>query len=130
MVTKRSHFHSAVVSSFSPLTIPSRGILHPPPTEIAAPTNQQSPVPQNVAPQPRYLPPAVADDCSSESIETVSDDGAFIAILGGGHYIVDEVDRVDTAIWLATDDVVVCYEGGGEVKLIHDSDIAHAHQIH
>jgi hypothetical protein len=86
-------------------------------------------IPAETAPQPRYAPPAAANDCSSESIETVSDNGAFVAILGGGHYIIDGADRVDTALWLATDDVILCEEGGGTVKLIHDNEIAHAHHI-
>jgi hypothetical protein len=58
----------------------------------------------------------------------VSSDGAFIAILGGSHYIVDAVDRAETSTWLEADDVVVCDPGPGEdVKLIDDGNIVHAH---
>lgn len=66
-------------------------------------------------------------DCENESVSTVAEDGSFIGTLEGGKYIVDEIDRIDTQLWLVTDDVTVC-DGDG-IKLIHDGEIAHAHRI-
>lgn len=81
---------------------------------------------------PTYAPPTYrkratpTDSCDKDSITTVSDDGAFIATLSGGRYIIDSVDRIDTMLWLESDDVVVCNDGYF-VKLIHEDEIAHGH---
>jgi hypothetical protein len=76
--------------------------------------------PTQLAPRPSN------DSCERDSISTVSNDGAFIATLTGGRYIIDDVDRTDTILWLETDDVVVC-ESGYSVKLIHDNEVVHGH---
>lgn len=66
------------------------------------------------------------DDCSTESIESVSDDGAVIKLLDGRRFLIRESDRYLTSIWLAADDVTVCDPGPGvSVKLIHESDVVH-----
>jgi len=48
-------------------------------------------------------------DCKSGlSIESVEGDGKIIKIDDGSMWEVDDVDTVDTALWMAVDDVVLC----------------------
>ncbi len=70
---------------------------------------------------------AANDGCEKETLTTVSSDGAFVATLGGSRFIVDEVDRVDSMLWLETDDVVICGDGY-RVTFIHDGEVAHGHR--
>ncbi|MGC2456466.1 MAG: hypothetical protein WA435_00525 [Gallionellaceae bacterium] len=51
---------------------------------------------------------AVAEDCEEDSIQTVSSDGSVLIMLSGAVYQVDESDQVDTQLWLAADDVLIC----------------------
>jgi len=56
--------------------------------------------------------------CADDSIEEVAGDGAIITMLSGSIWKVDDVDRVDSALWLGTEDVLICHEvrslkGGG-----------------
>jgi hypothetical protein len=52
--------------------------------------------------------PAMAMNCEEDSLSDVSGSGAILEMLSGEIYKVDEVDRVDSALWLATDDVLTC----------------------
>jgi hypothetical protein len=52
--------------------------------------------------------PAYAQSCDDESIQSVSDDGSIIIMISGTVFQVNPVDQVDTALWLAADDVLVC----------------------
>jgi hypothetical protein len=51
---------------------------------------------------------AAAASCEDDSILSVSSDGAILRMLSGDVFEVDPLDRVDTALWLPTEDVVVC----------------------
>ena len=51
---------------------------------------------------------AVAQDCDEDTIDTVSDDGEIITMLSGATFRVSSVDQVETALWLAADDVLIC----------------------
>ncbi len=51
---------------------------------------------------------AYAQSCDDESIQSVSDDGSIIIMISGAVFQVNPVDQVDTALWLAADDVLVC----------------------
>lgn len=46
--------------------------------------------------------------CESESIKSKSEDGRILVMLDGSVWEVDEADRVDSALWLPTDDVLIC----------------------
>jgi len=58
------------------------------------------------------LPRGSGTECEGDSISSKSDDGAVLTMLSGASYHVSAVDRVDSAIWLATEDVVICDEDG------------------
>ncbi|HTW83677.1 MAG TPA: hypothetical protein VMD91_06410 [Candidatus Sulfotelmatobacter sp.] len=65
-------------------------------------------------------------DCTSESIESVSDDGAVVKLLDGRKFLIQDADRYMTTLWLATDDVTVCDPGPGvSAKLIHEDDVVY-----
>ncbi|MFY9627207.1 MAG: hypothetical protein WAK03_03505 [Methylocystis sp.] len=61
--------------------------------------------------------PAFASDCDEDSISTVSDDGEILVMLSGQVYRVDAGDTADTALWLPTEDVLIC--GLGSVEIIN-----------
>ena len=47
-------------------------------------------------------------DCDDASIQTVGDDGAILVMLSGAVYRVADYDTSTSAIWLGTDDVLIC----------------------
>lgn len=51
-------------------------------------------------------------------ITEVENDGAVITLSDGSMWLVDEVDRVDTVLWLPTENVVIC----GKTIMNTDSD--------
>lgn len=56
--------------------------------------------------------------CVDDTIEEVAGDGAILTMLSGSIWKVDAVDRIDSALWLGTEDVLICSEalpikGGG-----------------
>jgi hypothetical protein len=50
----------------------------------------------------------MARDCEEDTIETVSSDGSVLIMISGATYKVDDADQVDTELWLAVDDVLIC----------------------
>jgi hypothetical protein len=69
------------------------------------------------------------EDCSTETIDSVSSDGSVVELLDGDKFLVSEIDRIDSALWLPTDDIVVC-DPGPETKLIHEEDVVDAEQLY
>ena len=59
-------------------------------------------------------------------VENVTDDGKIVILEDGSVWLIDPVDRVDTALWLPTSDIVACSD-----KLINtdDGEIAAARRI-
>jgi len=56
-----------------------------------------------------YTPSATAMNCEQEdSLPDVSGSGAILEMLSGQIYKVDDSDQVDSSLWLATDDVLIC----------------------
>src|SRR5216683_6959142 len=56
-----------------------------------------------------YTPSATAMNCEQEdSLSDVSGSGAILEMLSGQIYKVDDADQVDSSLWLATDDVLIC----------------------
>ena len=55
--------------------------------------------------------PVIAQSCDDDSIESVSDDGSIIIMISGAVFRVAPLDQVDTALWLAADDVLICNNG-------------------
>lgn len=51
---------------------------------------------------------AMADSCDEDTIKSVSSDGSILVMISGAVYEVDSVNRVDTQIWLPSDDVLIC----------------------
>jgi hypothetical protein len=61
----------------------------------------------------RYLmapPTTMAMECEKDSLSDVSGSGAILEMLSGQIYKVDDVDQVDSALWLSAEDVLVCTE--------------------
>jgi hypothetical protein len=56
------------------------------------------------------VPPAMAMNCAEDSLSEVSGSGAILEMLSGQIYKVDDVNQVDSALWLPTEDVLVCTE--------------------
>jgi hypothetical protein len=52
--------------------------------------------------------PAMAMNCEKDSLSDVSGSGAILEMLSGQIYKVDEVGQVDSALWLSTEDVLIC----------------------
>jgi hypothetical protein len=52
-----------------------------------------------------------ATECWTDSIMSVSSNGSILIMLSGSIYKVDELDRLDSELWLAADDVLVCDDG-------------------
>jgi hypothetical protein len=75
----------------------------------------------NVPPPPTYAKPpprSTSSDCESGHwIESVTDDGSIIKLEDGSIWRVDDADTVDSALWLATTEIVVC-----DGKLIDTDD--------
>ena len=63
--------------------------------------------------------PGYAQSCDDNTIQSVSSDGSVIIMLSGAVFQVDVVDQVDTALWLATEDVLIC---DGDTKIINKDD--------
>jgi hypothetical protein len=56
--------------------------------------------------------------CEDASLLQKSSDGAVLFLDNGSTWEVDSIDRIDSALWLVTDDVLACDDG----YLIHKSD--------
>jgi hypothetical protein len=52
--------------------------------------------------------PAWAMNCEKDSLSEVSGSGAILEMLSGQIYKVDEVDQVDSSLWLGAEDVLIC----------------------
>jgi hypothetical protein len=75
---------------------------------------------------PDQTPTDAENGCSSESIDSISGDGAVVKLLDGRRFLIQESQRFMTAIWLAADDVTVCDPGPGRsAKLIHEDDVVY-----
>ena len=48
--------------------------------------------------------------CEDDSIDEVAGDGAIVTMLSGFIWKVDEMDRIDSSLWLGTEDVLICSE--------------------
>jgi hypothetical protein len=55
-----------------------------------------------------FASPAMAMNCEKDSLSDVSGSGAILEMLSGQIYKVDDIDRIDSALWLATEDVLIC----------------------
>lgn len=52
--------------------------------------------------------PALAKNCFDDSIRDVSQSGEVLVMLSGAVYEVMAGDEIDSALWLASDDVLIC----------------------
>ncbi len=53
---------------------------------------------------------AYGKTCEDDSIDEVAGDGAIITMLSGSIWKVDDIDRIDSGLWLSTEDVLICEE--------------------
>jgi len=68
---------------------------------------------------------AFAQACDDDSIESVSDDGAVIVMMSGATFRVTAADRLDTALWSAGDDVVICKDDTEIINKDENGERAH-----
>ena len=54
-----------------------------------------------------FLSTAMFASVDTNTIEAKTDDGSVLTMLDGSVYLVDYTDRIDSALWLPTDDVVI-----------------------
>ncbi len=47
-------------------------------------------------------------NCEEDTLTEVSGSGAILEMMSGQIYKVDEADQVDSGLWLATEDVLIC----------------------
>ena len=59
-------------------------------------------------------------------IRQVSDGGAVVILEDGSTWLIDEFDRIDTALWLPITDITVC---GGQLINTDDGEMARARRI-
>jgi hypothetical protein len=93
-------------------------------------------VPPRSAPQePRPRPsPVVAADVYLDTggghwIQEVNSNGAVITLEDGSLWRVDELDRIDTALWLPVDNITVLNDYGDHYRLVNtdeDGEVANA----
>lgn len=55
---------------------------------------------------------AIASCESGHWIQDKSDDGSVIILEDGSKWLISTVDRVDTALWLITDNITICPDEG------------------
>ncbi len=67
-------------------------------------------------------PRAVASNCEDDTTESVSSSGEIIKMQSGHVYEVNAGDTVDSALWLAVEDVLVCELGGDTVQIINTDE--------
>ncbi len=69
--------------------------------------------------------------CSSDTLSDVSENGEILQMISGEIYQVDPGDAVDSRLWLAAEDVLIC--GTSNVKIINteeNSEKVEAIQLH
>jgi hypothetical protein len=71
-------------------------------------------------------PPADAACEDGHWIDEVLNDGAIIELEDGSIWLVDDIDRIYTAIWLPVSNIVVC---DGLLINTDDGEKAHAHRV-
>jgi hypothetical protein len=71
--------------------------------------------------------PSYSQPCDDDSIQSVSDDGSIIIMTSGAVFQVEMVDRVDTSLWLAVDDVLIC---DGDTKIINKDENGETASVH
>ena len=78
------------------------------PDSTQQPSQSEPTIAPDVAPIPApYVPPGGVN-CEDDTIDTVADDGSIITMVSGAVYSVDAGDESTAAVWLASDDVLIC----------------------
>jgi hypothetical protein len=70
-----------------------------------------------------------SQSCDDDSIQTVSTDGSIIVMISGAVYRVDPLDRVDTALWLPAEDVLICGDGTEIVNTDENGERANVQRL-
>ena len=66
-------------------------------------------------------------DCTTATVESVSEDGSVITLSGGRRYSVREEQRFLSAMWIADDEVTVCDPGTStDARITHRGDVIYA----
>ena len=74
-----------------------------------------------------YMPAGAYGDCSTETIDGVSEDGSVVTLADGRRYQVRESERYLSSLWIAGDEVTLCDPGPGmNARLIHRGDVVYA----
>ena len=66
-------------------------------------------------------------DCSTETVDSVSEDGSVVTLVGGRRYLIREAQRYLSAMWIAEDEVTVCDPGPEmDARITHRGDVVFA----
>jgi hypothetical protein len=66
-------------------------------------------------------------DCTTASVDSVSEDGSVVTLAGGRRYYVREAQRYLSAMWIAEDEVTVCDPGPErDARITHRGDVVYA----
>jgi hypothetical protein len=57
-------------------------------------------------------------DCETDYIKSKASDGSVLILGSGSVWEIDSIDRIDSALWLPMDDVIVCDDD----SIIHKDD--------
>lgn len=133
-----------VAAQTPPMTVTQQPQASPAPAPSERPAATHAPVAARRAPAARVLavhgagvaatrPPAAYmaagayGDCSTETIDGVSEDGSVVTLADGRRYQVRESERYLSSLWIAGDEVTLCDPGPGmNARLSHRGDVVYA----
>jgi len=72
---------------------------------------------------------ARAESCDDDTIDKVSDDGEIITMLSGAAFRVRLGDQVDAALWMSTEDVLICKDETEIINKDENNERASVHRI-
>jgi hypothetical protein len=76
---------------------------------------------------PAYVAASPYGDCSTETVDSMSEDGSIVTLADGRRYLVREQERYLSSLWVAGDAVTLCDPGPGmNARLTHRGDVVYA----
>jgi hypothetical protein len=79
---------------------------------------------------PAYVAASPYGDCSTETVDSVSEDGSVVTLADGRRYLVREQERYLSSLWVAGDAVTLCDPGPGmNARLTRHADVIYAGHI-
>jgi len=71
-----------------------------------------------------------AQSCDDDTILSVSDDGSIVIMMSGAVFqVADPTEQVDTALWLVSDDVLICNDNAWVINKDEDGETASVRRL-